>query len=125
GLTGQERYFEKQADLEVRDLGGFTLEFLEELASLEPFGPGNEMPVFKLAEMFVLDKKLMGASEQHLRLLVRGEDGKTLKLVAFGVPEEWRRVENGERVDILAQVEENEWNGLRSVEGRILDLRGC
>ncbi len=124
-LTGQERYFEKQADLEVRELGGFTLEFLKELASLEPFGPGNEMPVFRLPEMFVLDKKLMGASEQHLRLLVRGEDGKTLKLVAFGVPEEWRRVENGERVNLLAQVEENEWNGLRSVEGRILDLRGC
>ena len=125
GLTGQERYFEKRADLEVRELGGFTLEFLKELASLEPFGPGNEMPVFRLPEMFVLDKKLMGASEQHLRLLVRGEDGKTLKLVAFGVPEEWRRVENGERVNLLAQVEENEWNGLRSVEGRILDLRGC
>ena len=125
GLTGQERYFEKRADLEVRELGGFTLEFLKELASLEPFGPGNEMPVFRLPEMFVLDKKLMGASEQHLRLLVRGEDGKTLKLVAFGVPEEWRRVENGERVNLLAQVEENEWNGLSSVEGRILDLRGC
>lgn len=125
GLVGQERYFERRADLEVRSLGDFTLEFLEELNSLEPFGPGNEMPVFKLSEMFVLDKKLMGASEQHLRLLVRGEDGKTLKLVAFGVPEEWRRVENGERVDILAQVEANEWNGLRSVEGRILDLRGC
>ncbi|MBR3232895.1 single-stranded-DNA-specific exonuclease RecJ [Candidatus Saccharibacteria bacterium] len=124
-LTGQERYFEKQADLEVRELGGFTLEFLKELASLEPFGPGNEMPVFRLPEMFVLDKKLMGASEQHLRLLVRGEDEKTLKLVAFGAPEEWRRVENGERVNLLAQVEENEWNGLRSVEGRILDLRGC
>lgn len=125
GLTDQERFFEKEADLEVRELGGFTLEFLEELSGLEPFGPGNEMPVFGLLEMFVLDKKLMGAEGQHLRLLVRGEDGKTLKLVAFGAPEEWRGVENGERVNVLAQVEENEWNGLRSVEGRILDLRGC
>ena len=125
GLVEQERYFEKQADLTVRDLGDFTLEFLEELEGLEPFGPGNEMPVFRLAEVFVLDKKLMGAEGQHLRLLVRGEDGKTLKLVAFGVPETWRRVEGGERVDALVQVEENEWNGLRSVEGRILDLRGC
>ena len=49
----------------------------------------------------------------------------TMKLVAFGAPEAWRRVENGERVSALVQVEENEWNGLRSVEGRILDLRGC
>ena len=125
GLANQERFLGRQADLEVRGLGEFTLEFLAELESLEPFGPGNEAPVFGLREVMVLDKKLMGVEGQHLRLLVRGEDGKMLKLVAFGAPEEWRRVENGERVDVLAQVEENEWNGLRSVEGRILDLGGC
>lgn len=124
-LVEQERFLRRQADLVVRELGEFTLEFLEELAGLEPFGPGNEAPVFELSGVFVLDKKLMGAEGQHLRLLVRGEDGQTLKLVAFGAPEAWRRVENGERVSALVQVEENEWNGLRSVEGRILDLRGC
>lgn len=125
GLSNQERYFEREADIEVRDLGEFTLDFLAELESLEPYGPGNEMPIFGLSEVFVLDKKLMGADGQHLRLLVCGEDGETLKLVAFGAPEKWRRVENGERINVLTQVEENEWNGLKSVQGRILDLRGC
>ena len=124
-LGDQERYLAAQADLETSELGGFTLDFLEELSSLEPFGVGNEVPVFGLSHVLVLDKRLLGAEGQHLRLLVMGEDGKMMKLMAFYAPENWRETENGEKLDILVQVEENEWNGLRSVEGRILDLRGC
>ena len=124
-LQNQEQYLRARADLETSELAGFTLDLVEELNSLEPFGVGNEIPVFGLNHMFVLDKRLLGAELQHLRLLIRGDDGKTMKLMAFYAPEDWKRVENGDRLDLLVRVEENEWNGLRSVEGRILDLRGC
>ena len=124
-LGDQEKFFERRADLDVWGLGGLDLDFMQELRTLEPFGVGNEVPVFGLREMLVLDKKLMGAENQHMRMMVRGEDGKMLKLVAFGVPEEWKRIEQGQRADLLVNVEENEWNGLKSVEGRILELRGC
>ena len=124
-LQDQERFFEKEPDLVTSEPGELTLEFFEELQTLEPFGPGNEVPIFGLQEMFVLDKGLMGAEEQHLRLLVRGADGKVMKLVAFNAPENWRKVQQGETIELMIGLEENEWNGLRSVEGRILDLRGC
>ncbi|MBR3319404.1 single-stranded-DNA-specific exonuclease RecJ [Candidatus Saccharibacteria bacterium] len=124
-LDDQEHYLATQADLETSELGGFTLDFLEELSNLEPFGVGNEVPVFGLTHVLVLDKRLLGAEAQHLRLLIMGKDGKMMKLMAFYAPENWRKIENGERLDILMRVEENEWNGLRSVEGRIVDLRGC
>lgn len=124
-LGNQERYLAAQADLETSELGEFTLDFLEELSRLEPFGVGNEVPVFGLSHVLVLDKRLLGTEGQHLRLLVRGEDGKMMKLMAFYAPKDWLGIEDGERLDILMQVEENEWNGLKSVEGRILDLRGC
>ena len=78
-----------------------------------------------MTHVLVLDKRLLGAEAQHLRLLIMGKDGKMMKLMAFYAPENWRKIENGERLDILMRVEENEWNGLRSVEGRIVDLRGC
>ncbi|MBR5389421.1 single-stranded-DNA-specific exonuclease RecJ [Candidatus Saccharibacteria bacterium] len=125
GLGNQEKFLMAHADLETSELGEFTLDFLEELKTLEPFGVGNEAPVFGIRNVFVLDKRLLGSDARHLRLFVRGEDGKTMKLIAFYAPESWRSVETGERLDILIRVEENEWNGLKSVEGRILDLRGC
>ncbi|MBQ6130589.1 single-stranded-DNA-specific exonuclease RecJ [Candidatus Saccharibacteria bacterium] len=124
GLQDQERFFMTEADIETGELGGFTLEFMAELRGLEPFGVGNEVPVFGLKEMFVLDKKLMGTDGQHLGLLVRGEDGKLMKLVAFNAPEKWREIRSGEREDLLVNVEENEWNGLKNVEGRILEVQG-
>jgi len=125
GLGNQDRFFEIKPDLEIEGLGGFTLDFLDELRQLEPFGVGNETPVFGLKDVLVLDNKLMGANGQHLRLIVRGNDSKTMKLVAFNAPDTWKRLTSGEPVNALIQVDENEWNGLRSIEGRILDLRGC
>ena len=125
GLEGQERFFEVCPDLELEELEGLNLDLLGELKQLEPFGPGNEEPIFGLREMFVLDKQMMGADEQHLRVMARDDKGKTMKLVAFNVPEDWKKVKQGERADFSINLVENVWNGLKSVEGRILDLRGC
>ena len=121
-LFDQERFFEQTADVETSELGELNLELLEELKALEPFGPGNEMPIFGLNKVFILDKKMMGDNEQHLRLLVRGEDGKLLKMIGFSVPEAWKEIEQGREIDALIRLEENEWNGTRNAEGRILDL---
>jgi len=125
GLVNQERFFEREADVWTEGFKELNLELVEELRRLEPFGVGNEVPVFGLREAFVLDKKLMGAEGQHLGLLVRGGDGALLKLVAFSAPEAWRQIGQGERANILISLEENEWNGTKSAEGRIVDLRGC
>lgn len=123
GLEDQEKFFEREADLEVTELGELNSDFWQELMNLEPFGVKNEMPIFELRDMFVLDKRTMGENEQHLRLLVRGNDGAIMKLIAFNVPEEWKMIDLGQEVNILINLEENEWNGLKNVEGRILDLK--
>ena len=125
GLTNQEKFFERQADIETSDLGDFTLELMEEIKSLEPFGVGNEVPIFRLTDVFVLDKSSIGIDGKHLKFIVRGTDGKTMKLLAFNAPKRWFEIGGGERASFLVRLEENEWNGLRSVEGRILNLRGC
>ncbi len=124
-LYEQDKYFEQVADIETDRLGELGLELLDELSALEPFGVGNEAPIFGLNKVFIVDKKLMGADEQHLRLLVRGADGKMMKLVAFSAPRKWLEVKHGSEVNALVRLESNEWNGTKSVEGRIVDLRGC
>lgn len=54
-------------------------------------------------------------------LRVVGRDGSMMKLVAFFAKDKWRVMENTQ-VDVLVQVMKNEWNGLSSVEGRILEI---
>ncbi len=89
---------------------------------LEPFGNGNAEPVFRLRGVLVVGVGRMGGDGKHLRLGVRGGDGKVMKLVGFFARDEWFEVEEGERVDVLVNVLVNEWNGNRAVEGRLLQV---
>ncbi|MBQ6147529.1 single-stranded-DNA-specific exonuclease RecJ [Candidatus Saccharibacteria bacterium] len=121
-LFEQERFLDEKEDLSSFRLDGFDLDFLNELKSLEPFGVGNRMPIFLLMNMLILDKGLMGDEGQHLRLLIRGEGEKTLKVLAFNAPEQWRRIERGQRANLWTRIEKNEFRGTASVEGRILKM---
>ena len=122
GLHNQERFLDVREDLIVTEIGELSLELLEEISELEPFGEGNPEPIFLLPEVFVLDASRMGVEGQHLRILARGEDGKTIKLVAFNADDEWLDLRAGGRVSVWVSLVGNEWNGIRSVEGRILKL---
>ena len=119
GLREQERFLEVKEDLVVEDLGELTLELMEELRQLEPFGEGNAEPRFLLPEMRVMEVARLGAEGQHLRLMLEDGRGGRLKLMRFFAPEEDLRTPVGERVNVWATLAENVFRGTRSVEGRI------
>ena len=121
-LKDQERFLKFQPDLSTENLSDFSLDFLDDLKLLEPFGAGNEEPIFHLKNVEILERHQMGTKNQHLRLDIKSKDGKTMKLVAFFAPENWFKFEPGMILDILIKIAENEWNGTRSVEGRIIDI---
>jgi len=121
-LTDQERFFEVQEDLVVEEFEDFSLELMESLRLLEPYGYGNAEPVFLLPEVKVVDVAKMGSDGQHLRLTVWDRNGRSLKLMCFSAPEEYLRLRGGEIVNVWINLVENEFRGLRSVEGRILRL---
>ena len=124
-LKNQGRFLEAIEDISTPELGELNLEFVGELNRLEPFGEGNLAPVILLTEVLILNADRIGDKNQHLRMLIRGRDDKTLKLIAFNAPEDWLRVEAGEKINVWTSLIENEWNGIRSVEGRILGLKLC
>lgn len=121
-LKDQERFLKFQPDLSTENLSDFSLDFLDDLKLLEPFGAGNEEPIFHLKNVEILERHQMGTKNQHLRLDIKSKDGKTMKLVAFFAPENWFKFEPGMILDILIKIAENEWNGTRSIEGRIIDI---
>ncbi len=122
GLQNQERFLEVAEDLEVAKLSELSLEFTEEMMQLEPFGNGNLEPVFLLSSVTVLEVSAMGSEGKHLRMLVRDSNGTMMKLVAFYARESWFKVELGSLVDVWINVIANEWNGSKSVEGRIVRI---
>ncbi len=121
-LENQERVLGVREDLAVEDFEEFSLELVDELRELEPYGEGNQEPVFLLPEVRVMEASKLGSNGQHLRLMVWDKAGKRMKLIEFFAPEEHLRVNGGETVNVWIQLTENEYRGLRSVEGRILRL---
>lgn len=121
-LQNQDKFFTTTTDLESSNLADFTLDFLDDLKLLEPFGAGNEEPIFRLKDTSILDSKRMGDKGQHLRLDLRDKNGKIIKCIAFFAPERWFNLFGDAKYDFLIKPVENEWNGVRSVEARICDI---
>ena len=120
-LTNQERYLLPRADVEIDDFSEITEELIENLAKMEPFGNGNPEPVLKITRASVLSMRRMGADGQHVKLALRDKNGKVLQMLAFNAPEEFFR-EPGDEVAAWFQPTVNEWQGVRTVEGRLLHI---
>ena len=121
-LKNQAKFLKKEPDLEVENIRELSLEFLEELGQLEPFGTGNEEPIFRLKEVEIYDIRRMGAEQNHLRVDVKDKNGNKLKLLAFFAPKEWMELDYGMKIEPVIMLTENNFNGVRSVEGRLLDI---
>ncbi len=121
-LSDEEQFFRTHADLELNNLKDFTLDLITDLKILEPYGAGNEEPIFCLRGATILETKRMGDKGQHLRLDLRDRTGKIIKCVAFFAPEKWFSLYDDEQYDFYIKPVENEWNGIRSVEARLIDI---
>ena len=97
-----------------------TEDLVAQIAALEPFGSGNEQPILKSENLRVVKIRKMGNDGQHVKLSL-ASDGRTMDFLAFNAPEHFF-VEVGESVTIWYQPDINEWQGRRSVEGKLLHL---
>ena len=120
-LTNQERYLLPRADVEIDDFSEIDEDLVVNLAKMEPFGNGNPEPVVKITTASVLSARRMGADGQHVKLALRDKNGKVLQMLAFNAPEEFFR-EPGDEVVAWFQPTVNEWQGVRTVEGRLLHV---
>lgn len=95
----------------------------KEVQQFAPFGPGNEEPVFELANVQVTAVKTMGQGNQHLKFTVNGEQGN-LTVVAFGKGSLAPLLSSPTgRVSLAFKIGINEWRGNRSVQLMLEDLR--
>lgn len=109
------------ADCEVgiRDL---TLNLAQEIASMEPFGTANPVPNFILRDARAVRIVPMGGGK-HMRMVLE-KDGIEITAVRFGVnAEDIAAFDVGERVDVLFQLNVNEYQGVTSLQMIVQDIR--
>ena len=58
-------------------------ELVKQLSLLEPFGKGNEKPVFATKNVKIKSLKIMGANQNMCKLQVQDDSGKTVEALVF------------------------------------------
>lgn len=94
------------------DAKEITLELVDEIQELAPFGSGFLAPVFKIKEFKVQRKIFMGSSKQHLKLVSE----KGLEVVAFGQAETYLASGEPAIINPVGRPAKNEWMGKVTVQ---------
>jgi single-stranded-DNA-specific exonuclease len=119
----QEEWTYPKLDIDVSlGLPDATLDLLDAVAKLEPYGVGNPKPKFHLPNLRIDQVRAVGRDNHHLQF--RLSDG-TLRIsgIAFKRGEELEDVQKATVLDIVGELECNEWNGIQSVQILIHDWK--
>jgi single-stranded-DNA-specific exonuclease len=112
----------EEVDLEVRfsDLGVPMLKLLKHMA---PYGPGNMRPIFLTRGVKERgDARLVGNDHLKMSLSLHGEP-LLFDAIGFKMAHHLELVRSGQPFSILYCVEENEWQGRRSIQLNIKDIK--
>lgn len=92
-------------------------QLIGELELLEPFGKGNEKPLFAAGNLYVRSARIIGKNANVLKLMLEDENGFRMEALSFGdVRGDLEYIEGKERISILYYPEVNEYMGRRTVQ---------
>lgn len=115
-LFGEDGTSISQMNLSFADI---NLRLAEEIELLEPFGTGNEEPIFSTNGVKIVDIMAMGSEKNHFRFTL-GHGGKTATAILFRVPADKQHLfQEGVIMDIVYTLSVNRYNG-RSSEQLII-----
>ena len=107
-------------DSEIR-FKDITWSFYNIISQMEPFGPDNLRPHFLVKNVFDTGySKIL--KEEHLRFVLR-QDNLTFTGIGFGMADRYSLLQLKKPVDIVFKIDENEWNGQKTLQLRMIDLR--
>jgi single-stranded-DNA-specific exonuclease len=136
-----------EQQIEIRDI---SMKLLDELIIMEPFGQGNKKPIFLSQKVVIKKINYLGIEKKHLKIFVVDsmskqkdfltkdnlgrqfiEKEKELELISFNYKNNLEdlkdlatgKLREGDTLDIVYTLEENIWNGQRSIQARLIDLR--
>ncbi|MCC3865370.1 single-stranded-DNA-specific exonuclease RecJ [Terrisporobacter petrolearius] len=98
-----------------------TLGLVDNLHKLEPFGLSNPSPRFIMRDLLLTNFYKMGKNKQHLKLICENE--KSYECVGFNMAYLSDDFQEGDKIDVLFQVDENNFNNDRKVQLLLKDIR--
>ena len=130
-----ERFIEKNISSEMLtpvimidtqlDFSQITPKFFRILKQFQPFGPGNNAPVFLTENVYDNGNvRKVGADGGHLKLelIQESQPYRSISAIAFNKSEHFEHIRTGNPIDVCYSIVENYYRGIANLQLRIKDL---
>ena len=104
-------------------ISAINLKFMKELNRLKPFGNFNHLPSFLIKNVKIIKTEII--NNKHVSSVVKPDIGSSVKTICFNCTNN----EIGKylltykkKINIIAQIHENEWNNKKTIQLNIKDL---
>lgn len=121
-LSGRDTSPELVADMKISG-ADLSLDLARYLRKLAPFGEGNPEPVFFMEHMKIAEIRTVGSDAKHIKLRLIAPTGTPFDAIGFSLAGTIPDLRKGDVIDILCQLDENEWNGSVTLQLKLLDIR--
>ena len=108
------------ADFEI-DVSDITVEHAKDLQCMEPFGLQNPVPMFYIKDVKIKELYSIGEGK-HLKLIIE-KNGCLATALYFGMSAERFHFSEGDTVDIMCNMDLNDFRGTLSVQVVLKDVR--
>lgn len=110
------------ADITFADI---TPDLVAWLKRFNPFGPGNQKPVFRTRNVFDFGtSKLVGKNLEHIKLELEDDStSRVISAIAFNMAPYFEHIHAHKAVDICYTIEQNKHNHTETVQLMIKDIR--
>jgi len=95
--------------------------FFDILCQMEPFGPDNLRPTFVATKVFNTGWSKV-VKENHIRFVLQQANAR-ITGIGFNMAEKMPLLESGRPIDIVFKLDENEWNGEKSLQLKVIDFK--
>lgn len=109
-----------EADLEI-DSDFISLDLIDCIKNLEPFGEGNKPPVFITKNLILKNVRTMGQKNNHLKIFCENADSKPFECVFWNRGE--LNIPQGKTFDIIFYPKLNVYNGITTIQLDLKDIK--
>lgn len=95
--------------------------FYDIICQMEPFGPENMSPTFCARRVYNTGWSKI-VKEAHLRFVLK-QEAQTLTGIGFNMAAKMPLLLTNKPIDIVFKIEENEWNGEKNLQLKMIDVR--
>ena len=123
----QTPFVSVDAEVKLEEVNWDLYDILEKF---KPFGQANEKPKYVAYGLTIIGTEPVGKDGKHLRILVNHTTPRTRKIIGWNLCQDndkcvnWgKELKKGDTVDMVFEIDVNEWNGNRELQLTIVDLK--